>query len=386
MARFARDFLSSGFDFKANEQLLGFRFAFFNASMTFIALVLSLFALHRFASQSYIVGLIDLSYGAILLAAVWKLRQDKRLYDRVAQFVIVLTFISLVAATLVARESNILSWYILYVIMSFIMSGSRNGFKAYAASTITLLLFMAYLPEVYTPKTVLTLVSINSIITFMIFNYDRKVHHSHRRLDEINTLVIHREHETLHVLGRLAEYKDPQTGAHVARVSEYSKLLARASNLEEEMIETIYLAAPFHDIGKVGIPDKILLKDGQLNRDEFNIIKSHTTIGSEILKNTNSKYLRAGAEIAASHHEHWDGSGYPNGLAGETIPLFGRIVAIADVFDALTTARPYKEAWQFGRAMAYIKAQAGKQFDPGLAELFTQHEEWVLQIYRSYAK
>lgn len=146
--------------------------------------------------------------------------------------------------------------------------------------------------------------------------------------------LISREHETLQILGKTAEYKDPETGAHVARVAHYSRLLARESGQNEKMQEILFYAAPFHDIGKVGIPDVILLKEGKLNEGEFGLMKTHSAIGYDILKTSKSEYLKAGAVIAFTHHEKFDGTGYPNGLKGETIPLVGRIVAIADVFDA----------------------------------------------------
>lgn len=386
MARIVRNFLTSGFAFGANEQLLGFRFAFFNAAMALIALVLFLFSLYRFSINNVVVGVIDLAYSVLLMLSIWMLRKDKTKYDRTAQFVITLTFVALVAATLAAREGNILSWYILYVIMAFIMGGWRTGLSAYVASSITLLLFSTYLPDIYAPKTAITLISINTIITFMTFHYDRRVHLDHVRLEKINARLLHREHETLRMLGKLAEYKDPETGTHIARVSEYSSLLAQASGLDDEMVDIIYYATPFHDIGKVGIADSIMLKEGKLNDEEFDIIKTHTRIGSEILRNADSKYLRAGAIIADTHHERWDGGGYPNGLKGEAIPILGRIVAVADVFDALTTERPYKKAWSFDEAMAYISSEAGKHFDPKLVELFRQHEQSIYQIYRAYVE
>ena len=179
-----------------------------------------------------------------------------------------------------------------------------------------------------------------------------------------------REYETLDVLARASDYKDPETAAHIARVSNYALLLAELLGLDEESRELIYYATPLHDIGKLGIPDAILLKPGRLTDGERTIMYNHTTIGYEIMQNPKSKYLRAGALIAMSHHEYYDGSGYPKGLKGDEIPLFGRIVSLVDVFDALTTKRPYKEAWSFERATEEIAAQRGKHFDPELVDIF----------------
>ena len=141
--------------------------------------------------------------------------------------------------------------------------------------------------------------------------------------------LIEREHETLNILGKTAEYKDPETASHVARVAHYSKLIARELGLDEKEQELIFYAAPFHDLGKVGIEDKVLLKPGKLDNEEFDIMKTHAMIGYEILKDSKSEYLQSGAQIALTHHEKYNGRGYPKGLVGDEIPIFGRIVAVS---------------------------------------------------------
>jgi len=195
--------------------------------------------------------------------------------------------------------------------------------------------------------------------------------------------VFIREKETLHVLGKASDYKDPETGAHLARVSNYSLLISKALGQDEIIQDLLYYSAPLHDIGKLGIPDSILLNPGKLSKDEFEIIKTHTTIGFNILENPSSKYLKAGAVIAKTHHEKFDGTGYPNGLQGSEIPIFGRIVSIADVFDALTTKRPYKDAWPFEKAIDLIMEEKGKHFDPDLANLFLNNLSLVKEIYNN---
>lgn len=195
--------------------------------------------------------------------------------------------------------------------------------------------------------------------------------------------LILRENETLDVLGKTAEYKDPETASHVARVALYSKLLARELGLSEKEQNILYYAAPFHDLGKVGIEDEILLKPAKLTIEEFDIMKKHTQIGYEILKNTQSKYLKAGSIIALTHHEKFDGTGYPEGLKAEQIHLYGRIVAIADVFDALTSTRPYKKAWDFEKAISFLKEQSNKHFDPKILQLFIKNISEVKYIYNS---
>lgn len=193
--------------------------------------------------------------------------------------------------------------------------------------------------------------------------------------------IVDREHESLLVLGRTAEFKDPETANHVARVANYSKLLAKEYGLNEEIQDLIFYASPFHDIGKVGIPDNILLKPGRLNDEEFEIMKQHATIGYSILKETKSKYLQTGALIALSHHEKYNGEGYPNNLKGEDIPIEGRIVAIADVFDALVSTRPYKKAWSFDEAIKFLKEQSGTQFDPKLVNIFINNIDKIKEIF-----
>ena len=196
--------------------------------------------------------------------------------------------------------------------------------------------------------------------------------------------LINREHESLIVLGKTAEYKDPETASHVARVANYSKILANAYGLSEELQDIIYYASPFHDIGKVGIADNILLKPAKLDDDEFKIMKTHAAIGYSILKEAKSKYLKMGASIALSHHEKYDGTGYPKNLKAQDIPIEARIVAIADVFDALVSVRPYKKAWSFDDAVTLLKKESGAHFDPELVVLFIENIDKIEDIYNQF--
>lgn len=178
-----------------------------------------------------------------------------------------------------------------------------------------------------------------------------------------------REQETLMRLARTGEYKDYDTAMHLQRMALYSKVIAEAAGFSEDDANMIELSSPLHDLGKIGIPDHILLKEGALNADEQKVMREHPIIGYEILQNSPSKYLQMGGEIALAHHERYDGSGYPYQLKGDQIPLSARIVAIADVLDALTSKRPYKEAWSMDKAFEYIKAESGKHFDPHLTAI-----------------
>lgn len=180
-------------------------------------------------------------------------------------------------------------------------------------------------------------------------------------------------------LGRAAEYKDNETGMHVMRMSHTSKILALALGFNEDFADKLLQAAPMHDIGKIGIPDHILLKPGRLDDEEMRVMQQHPQIGAEILANTNSELIQLAHSVALYHHEKWDGTGYPAQLKGEAIPIEGRIVAVADVFDALTNKRPYKEAWSVEKTMALINEQSGKHFDPQVVDALVRELDNVIQ-------
>lgn len=185
------------------------------------------------------------------------------------------------------------------------------------------------------------------------------------------TAAIHaRERETIARLARAAEFRDPETGAHIQRMAHYSALIARHLGLADDFAEMLLDAAPMHDVGKMGIPDQILLKPGRLTPEEFEIMKRHAAIGHDILNGSASEVVQLGAVIALAHHEKFDGSGYPSALAGEAIPLVGRIVAVADVFDALTSERPYKKAWELEQALDFLREGRGSHFDPRCIDAF----------------
>lgn len=192
--------------------------------------------------------------------------------------------------------------------------------------------------------------------------------------------VIKRERETLFRLAKAGEYRDEGTGNHVLRMARYARCVAEALGLDEVLCETIELAAPMHDIGKIGVPDQILLKPGELTPDEREIMMRHASIGHQILMESESRYIQMGAVIALSHHERWDGAGYPQGLAGDAIPLPARIVAVADVYDALRSDRPYKSAWSREAACDFLRDEAGRRFDPTVVAAFLSCFERICQV------
>lgn len=190
--------------------------------------------------------------------------------------------------------------------------------------------------------------------------------------------------DTIYRLSMAAEYKDEATGAHLKRMSRFSAAIARRLGLPDGTVETILYAAPMHDLGKIGIPDGILMKPTELEPLEFEIIKQHTVIGAKILEGSESELIQMAESVAGCHHEKWDGSGYPNGLKGIEIPIAARIVAVADVFDALTSKRPYKGPFSAERALAIIRDGRGSHFDPDVVDAFFAIQDEVLAIINSF--
>jgi len=198
-----------------------------------------------------------------------------------------------------------------------------------------------------------------------------------KSLDESRREIIAR-------LVRAAEFRDNETGLHVVRMSQYAMLTAREIGLDDAGVATILQASPMHDVGKIAIPDRVLLKPGKLDAEEWRIMQSHTVHGARILEGHSSPLMQAAAEIALCHHEWWNGNGYPNGLEGEEIPLNARIVAVADIYDALTSERPYKEAWGRERALAEIRRLAGTHLDAQVVDAFFRCQDHVQQVHDQY--
>ncbi|WP_461208691.1 HD domain-containing phosphohydrolase [Desulfocurvus sp. DL9XJH121] len=203
-------------------------------------------------------------------------------------------------------------------------------------------------------------------------------------LQALHEEIINTQKELIMLLGDVVEHRSKETANHVRRVAEISHLLAMKLGLGEQQADLLRLASPMHDVGKIGIPDSILNKPGKLTSEEYEVIKTHTRIGFEILNHSKRRIMKAAALAALQHHESWDGTGYPNGMAGEDIHIFGRITGIADVFDALTQKRIYKEAWPMERVTGYIREQKGKKFDPQLVDLLLDNLDEVIAIKDRY--
>ncbi|MCC2956850.1 two-component system response regulator [Massilia sp. IC2-477] len=209
-----------------------------------------------------------------------------------------------------------------------------------------------------------------------------RTHLSLVRMEELRATRL----EIVQRLGLAAEYKDNETGLHVIRMSHFSRILGIAAGMSEAEADDLLHAAPMHDVGKIGIPDRILQKPGPLDPDEWKIMQSHVTIGAEIIGEHEGGMLALASQIALTHHEKYDGSGYPHGLRGDGIPLVGRIVAIADVFDALTSKRPYKKAWTEEEALNFLREQKGRHFDPALVDLFLEQMPAVRAVQQRWAE
>jgi putative two-component system response regulator len=218
-------------------------------------------------------------------------------------------------------------------------------------------------------------------LKFLNINLDNEVKKKTKELQESLEKLKDSEYEISFRVGKTAEFRDLETGMHIKRMSYMSAKMAQLLGLSDDEVDLVLKASPLHDIGKVGIPDKILLKNGRLDKDEFKIMKLHSVIGGKILKDTqNYPILSAGRTIALQHHEKWDGSGYPKGLKGEDIHLYARVVAIADVFDALTSKRVYKEAYSLEKSLNIMREGRGSHFDPKLLDIFLDNIEEFVEI------
>lgn len=200
----------------------------------------------------------------------------------------------------------------------------------------------------------------------------------------LNKEIIETQKEVIFTMGSIGETRSKETGQHVKRVAEYSRLFALLSGLDEYEADLVAMASPMHDIGKVGIPDSILNKKGRLDEQEFEIMKTHVTIGYDMLKHSERPIMRTAAIIALQHHEKWDGSGYPSGLAGDAIHFYGRVTALADVFDALGSERCYKKSWPDEKIFSLLKEQSGKHFDPTLVDMFFENQQKFFEIRSRY--
>jgi len=216
------------------------------------------------------------------------------------------------------------------------------------------------------------------------FQNKRLIEEKNEQLAELASEVEDAHKETVFTMGVIEEHRSQETRNHTIRVTNYSQILGQKAGLSESDIDLLMTAAPLHDIGKLGIPDAILLKPGKLTEQEYTVMKTHASIGRNMLRHSKGGTLQAASIIAHQHHEHWDGSGYPEGLSGEDIHIFGRVIALVDVYDALTTSRVYKDAWSQEDALAYIQKESGRHFDPQLVKTLLKCRDELTSIKKRY--
>ena len=301
-------------------------------------------------------------------------------------------------------------WFFFYPIFAVLLKGDRKGLIWISFLIAAVLSYFIYLKATdlvqgYNPNVLLILSVALILETLVVVYYERirkrynkiiigqnkelnlsqedleaRVQSSLKENVKLNSELIEIQKDIIFTMGSIGENRSMETANHVKRVAEYTKLFALHLNMSELEADMLSQASPMHDIGKVAIPDRILNKPGKLDEDEFEIMKQHAQLGFNMLKNSNRSLLKMAATIAYEHHEKWDGSGYPNGLKGEDIHIYGRITAVADVFDALSNSRVYKKAWEDDKIFEYLKQESGKHFDPKLIKIFFEHQEAFLEI------
>ncbi|MDH5356112.1 MAG: HD domain-containing protein [Gammaproteobacteria bacterium] len=288
-----------------------------------------------------------------------------------------------------AEHYQLYDFYFLILAVGFGLAGAAIStlgpvFSIYFLFSFPMLCIIA-LGMILTGKPVYFEISIFNFLGLAFLNNAAYRHSNNLKESILKTREVENSQlEIIERLGTAGEYRDNETGMHIKRMSHSSFLLAKQAGLPNNIAEQILAASPMHDIGKIGIPDNILLKPGKLTAEEFEIMKSHTSMGVKILENHESDLMELAAKIAGNHHEKWDGSGYPNGLSGSHIPIEARIVSICDVFDALTSARPYKKAWSHNDALEFVRQESGKYFDPHLVEHFMEISPQVIEYTNKY--
>jgi hypothetical protein len=293
-------------------------------------------------------------------------------------------------------------WYFFTIMIAYYVGGRRTGHIT-AIASLAILFIINLLYDLGFGATVSANIIIGILFISQLSNYfvtildenekelyqyqnylEEMVKDATQEIRDLNKEIEDTQKEVVFTMGAIGESRSKETGNHVKRVAEYSKLFALLSGLGEEKAELLKMASPMHDIGKVAIPDAILKKPGRLTEDEFEVMKTHANIGHDMLKYSDRDILKTASIVAKEHHERWDGKGYPKGLNAEEIHIYGRITAIADVFDALGSPRVYKEAWSDEKIFKLFKDERGKQFDPNLVDIFFTNLEQFLQIREKF--
>ncbi len=319
---------------------------------------------------------------------------------------LVLLFALLLFSTMIVlspQNDNIrLMWYFFTIIIAYYIGGQKTGHATAIASVMIIFTLNSILNLNFNIETSTSII-IGILFISQLSNYfitilnenevELEQYHHHledmieRGLKEISNLneeITDTQKEVVFTMGAIGESRSKETGNHVKRVAQYSKILALAVGMDEDEAELLRMASPMHDIGKVAISDSILNKPARFTPEEFDIMKTHAQLGYEMLKSSNRPILKTASTVAYEHHERWDGKGYPQGLKGENIHIYGRITAIADVFDALGSSRVYKDAWDDEKIFNLFREEQGKQFDPKLVDIFFDNLDDILKIRNNF--
>jgi HD-GYP domain-containing protein (c-di-GMP phosphodiesterase class II) len=319
----------------------------------------------------------------------------------------IVLFLALVVFTttmIIYPKSEIrIMWYFFTIMIAYYVGGKKTGHLVAFLTIIILFTINSMYDLQFNPTTkssiIIGVLFISQISNYFVtildenerelyeyqHNLENMIEEGLKEIADLNKEIEDTQKEVVFTMGSIGESRSKETGNHVKRVAEYSKVLALAYGLSEDEAELLRTASPMHDIGKVAIPDAVLKKPGRLDKDEFEIMKTHAQLGYEMLKMSHRPILHTASIVAYEHHERWDGKGYPRGLKGEQIHIYGRITAIADVFDALGSKRVYKPAWDDEKIFNLFKEERGKQFDPKLVDLFFDNIDKFLEIRDKFA-
>ena len=343
-----------------------------------------------------IMHMIVLVYRAVICRSYSKNRDNivsLDILNRYKKYYTLGTFLSGVvwglSVVLLLFENSIEYQFFLYTIVVGLAGASIVTLSAVFQVYIAFIVPMLGISAVYAFMQNSNIYTVTSIFLFglIIFFYISGKNYYKNLVDSIvdKENILNTQHEVVSRLSKVSEYRDNETGMHITRMSYSCSLIAKECGFSDEYVTNFLYASEMHDIGKIGIPDSILLKAGKLDDNERAIMQEHVSIGKKILENSDSKLLKLSESIAYTHHEKYDGSGYPNALVAKDIPIEGRITAICDVFDALVSERPYKKAWTHSDAIAYIKAESSKHFDPDLVEKFILVYPQIKTFYEKHA-
>lgn len=370
----------------------------FSLIVVFYALPFPLLSFFNIIPQNLPQSIILIAFGLSGLIGFLYLKKDPQKYKSILITLLGMAQLTFTAALINVPGDNFRAiWFYFIVFISFYIGGKKVGLTFSAIILITLFGYFFSSLNTIDPVSFITIILSLLLVVQMafyfftimeeneskLFNYqynlESMVEEKLKEIDSLNSEIISTQQEVIYTMGAIGETRSKETGQHVKRVAEYSYLLAKLSGLSEEEASVLKLASPMHDIGKIGIEDAILNKAGKLTDDEFVIMKNHAQIGHEMLKHSQRKIFKTAAIVALEHHEKWNGTGYPRQLRGEDIHIFGRITALADVFDALGSDRVYKKAWSDEKILTLLKEESAKHFDPSLISLFFDNLDLFLQ-------